>query len=570
MSPRLTSNDAMSNRQPGIRDVLWAVLLYATALLVLLSSGDPVAAQPTSYGPWPTTDWLVDCYFPSPEEWYGATQAAPGDGALDDFRKEAEAQYASSNCDDKDEDHSAAGQARKQLRQISQWLESQGFRPPDLPTVPNPPRYRASVVFYDLPWCYEGACNEAGRSGYVPVSAETPEGNGRGENALFVTPNEVDYAHELFHAVQHSFPGVEQDVTPNWILEGTAQAVGLTWASRSRPSLSELGRRQYSERLHRLVPKLRSYDDEVFWRAAARNLTGENSYAFLIPIFEEKPWLDGLAGVDAGFENEGGLAAVYPDVAARYFREDRFYAGVERVEVAMGKTVRRTLKVDAVATAAIRVVPSVTKENAQLSIRIPEQANQEPFRLIVDGMRLDGVGGNRASLAVTPGAEVFVQVANVAKTAIDSREATIPLEIELREMGGWVTVGGDRFEVEPSICNSQGVFVKPIPDVPSVGFSIMAPAGSTHVAWGDAAVSASVFRHGCNISSFPPCRPDGNWFAGGAQPADKPPALFAVDMRYNLAGSFWSGSGILQDQKRHTTSVAFSIQCAPSDRAIIR
>jgi hypothetical protein len=58
--------------------------------------------------------------------------------------------------------------------------------------------------------------------------------------------------------------------------------------------------------------------------------------------------------------------------------------------------------------------------------------------------------------------------------------------------------------------------------------------------------------------------------AGGARPADNPPARFQIDMEYDLENGIWTGSGHLWSRKNGSVPVELFIQCSTTNRTLIR
>lgn len=147
------------------------------------------------------------------------------------------------------------------LQETARWLSAMGFERPKLePLVQRDDgqwAYRVYLYDYDgAPARYRNGCFGGKVRRLIEVDLQPNGGDGNVINGQgrITDKGYQDLAHELFHAVQAAYPIFTDDCSlGDWIVEGTAQAVGDDAARvlrRIEPrNLSALGVRRYHEPL---------------------------------------------------------------------------------------------------------------------------------------------------------------------------------------------------------------------------------------------------------------------------------------------------------------------------------
>ena len=177
------------------------------------------------------------------------------------------------------------------LREAANLYEKWGFRPPALkPVVENSagnPTFRVYLIsnIKDANGEYHPSCTGLSDRIVLLDRGRILDGNS------ITTSGYSTIAHELFHAVQYSYPffecGTGYRWVGNWITEGQASAVGWDTANRLRPlntnvnATERWGHRNYNQRLQ--VPKRLSqgstvdpYGTSSFWRYLAEREAGKS------------------------------------------------------------------------------------------------------------------------------------------------------------------------------------------------------------------------------------------------------------------------------------------------------
>ena len=228
--------------------------------------------------------------------------------------------------------------------------EKLGFAAPQLkPIVDTPagPAYRIYVYDYADRFTharYASPC--AGEYPHVKVDRKRAGGSATFRNGKITTKGFGDLAHELFHAIQASYPTFKKNChVGDWIVEGTAEAVGIDMAKHLRgvvpnpknPAVRWSARR-YSERLfvadEDRARTSTAYNTASFWRYLGEHSTarrrgdraskqeGRADYRYLHRLFSrplraeprkgreklELDWLD--RGMSKIFDRQ--LASLYP------------------------------------------------------------------------------------------------------------------------------------------------------------------------------------------------------------------------------------------------------------------
>jgi hypothetical protein len=515
---------------------------------------------PNAHGEdWGTTDWQVECIDPP--------DCAPADV------------------------HYAA-----QLEAASAWLAGLGFEPPA--SFDNRDLHPGEELRYWIANVSDSDVVKGGldRAGYYDALEELiwltsdryfamGEAGETHEDPYYQVRASTTSApvHELFHAIQRADGyWLPTGVAGEWLRESTATAVQLAYArSVASDSGVKFPRRRHDTPLHEPGSKEAGYRTAAFWLFVGEELQSASTIAYLDEMLREEHLAEGsgVRGVDAFLKRYGGLFQLFPRYLARVPFERSFGSVAEwRAALPRGETrVTRHFKgaVRKIAGTAGRLRVSHSSDKA-VEVEARFQGNDDDLHLIVDGdVQVPASGGARNvhRKRLDSRSETFdIVVAQVSEQADKSEDREFTLEVEVEEVtGAWVKLDGETFEVEPGICNQAGVVVTPRPDERSIGFTIYAPNGSARVAWGEAGVGASLFPQGCELSSWPPCRPAVEGNAGGPRPAGNPPTRFQVDMDYDLENGIWTGGGHLWSHRSETTvPIEFFIQCSEANRALIR
>ena len=107
---------------------------------------------------------------------------------------------------------------------VAEYYASVGFLPPSLPLVDN--RYKIFFDFESKSDVGMASCESEGTQKiYLPAQAY-PSLQSPGRELGYKVQYEI--AHEMFHAIQRSYPGMESCDRPLWILEGSAEAISVS------------------------------------------------------------------------------------------------------------------------------------------------------------------------------------------------------------------------------------------------------------------------------------------------------------------------------------------------------
>lgn len=246
----------------------------------------------------------------------------------------------------------------------------------------------------------------------------------------------VTAAHELFHAVTWSFPGVRElagEGNPNclpscWIGEGGAEAFGYFWARRAGRASDAGWERTYDESLHTGDYGQGTLTGE-FWEYVAER---QGSFTALRHVyaqpFDENPGVgEAVLQAHRGLRASGypaGLHGAYLDFAGTLL-EDRFYERVPRVRVVREEEDHR-LELGAVEPIAVKAgrvslargvvdLEHRAEARVRLSISIADPSSDD-LHLLVEGTRQEsGRYLEDVTETVRGGGSIerFVQVANV-------------------------------------------------------------------------------------------------------------------------------------------------------------
>ncbi len=205
------------------------VTAFGAGIVAALLAAGAASAQFTEAEPWPTTDFEV------------RTEPTPGwEEYLDTLDPETKA--AILNLEQVEAPLEARVKIEAWLKRVAQHLEDKGFRPPHLSLVPSrtsPPKpngvYEAYIYNFpgDNPAFYHGGCTDlsAGESvAYIRADSVVATHGGADREAVFdggdiTKSGEATLAHELFHAVQASYPLFQSHncKSGTWLGEATAE-----------------------------------------------------------------------------------------------------------------------------------------------------------------------------------------------------------------------------------------------------------------------------------------------------------------------------------------------------------
>ena len=149
--------------------------------------------------------------------------------------------------------------------------------------------------------CAISTNNFTGKSQWIKISTYMTFNSAIGiKNGKLTTKAYQDLAHELFHAVQNSyalFTGNCQTPPGAWLIEGTAEAVGIEMARKLRgkrpEGVCQMGLRRYNRELYVREPKIikdqcgnRSYLTQSFWQ-----FLGEYAHRKFMGDYAEKGYI---------------------------------------------------------------------------------------------------------------------------------------------------------------------------------------------------------------------------------------------------------------------------------------
>ena len=387
--------------------------LLAAFLLLLTSS--VVFAQ------WPTTEWIVEC---TPE-----ALDHLGDSICNDFLTD-----------------SPAGMARTQLEGASAWLESSGFRAPNIAREPDG-AYIAWIADDQLlgsdaeEWgaygVYQGDTTILLHSEFWNFSGD-PAGYG----SQLATQLQRSYTavHMLFHGVQHSYVSAAmlQSTDHEWIWEGTAELAAMAWFIESTGGGIAPGQ-LVSDSLHRPRSSDAAMESYYFWGSLGDMLIGPTSY--LHEVFQADLQPDrGISGLHEGllWLLDRGLYEAFPMVIARYgdlpqlyderdgaYHEDRVdLAGLTFVEASYDGTVRPV-------AAHAYDIEITSSHTGPVGVTVSLEGNHDDLHLAVDGRLYNdwtrGRDKHNVYEAIVPGSErhaLQVRIANISNDPAESARST--------------------------------------------------------------------------------------------------------------------------------------------------
>ncbi|MHA3980619.1 hypothetical protein ACW9UR_23375 [Halovulum sp. GXIMD14794] len=368
------------------------------------------------------------------------------------------------------------------LNEASTALERLGFRAPNLP-----PPYTAHFWSNDI--CYEdvvdgqlGVSCDAGGYWYADrlltlaydkffAFGEELSVDGGQEFSVPTTELLGLPIHELFHAVQNSYPGVIGHGSPsrNWVTEGMATAVESALDDVSGPNSSGLPYLDTPLDAPESLPVafmgerysdggLPDYVNYPFWLFVAeeygRSLPDGIAvfHDVLLGLSKNQGESDGVAWADSGLRSvvDEGLYEAFPAYIAKIGNDPSLYKTVhnrhhEEVFAAdtrpQNSTLTLTGEVDHLAAWAYSL-PVLGLSNTALEIRLVDP--DDGLHLIVDGERYDTVGTGAIGMpnhffldklgdSTSPDVEhtYFIRVANVGADPTQYRKRTFTLEVTL-------------------------------------------------------------------------------------------------------------------------------------------
>lgn len=287
------------------------VLLLAVLLAV------PSAAQ--DLPPWRTTRWSVWC-------------------------PDTTSVVLPEMCDDRNP-VAAAAYARDQLTRASVWLQGLGFPGPKVPLDDRPASPRRGTAYVGVIGGDVVHIEDTRVAGYYLPGDPTGLLVVNTDHAIRVEGGSdrlATGAHELFHAVQASYPFYgSRTASTRWITEGTAHAVGIVYQQRDLGGTlfgdAGLTNAFFPNRDYGLPLNLpgtfddlaQSYATAHFWLALGEMLGAPDRVGHLHDVLLAADTPDGgLAGLDAfvARTNPAGLYRLFPRFIARYAESSRHYA----------------------------------------------------------------------------------------------------------------------------------------------------------------------------------------------------------------------------------------------------
>ena len=233
--------------------------------LIFLSLGVPTLANAA----WEITQFEV--FFGEP--WYIKNEAATTAGRVVDHVYSLDESHSKPSYISQ----ATVTEIQNYLHEAAKLYESMGFRAPQLEPVverdDGQDAYRIYVYKSEdkTPAVYGNACFGGGLRQYFSVHLEQSPGFVIGGDGKVTDKGYADLAHELFHAVQASYPLFTECSLGDWIVEGTSEAVGYDTARKLRGvnprGHASLGLRRYNH-------ALRIMDDPVCFETDDSGLGG--------------------------------------------------------------------------------------------------------------------------------------------------------------------------------------------------------------------------------------------------------------------------------------------------------
>ena len=349
-------------------------------------------------------------------------------------------------CDVAEDCQDAGAVFAEQLQRAAQWLDGLGFRSPVLERSLRGAwrvilsRERAddldSLGFYQ-PGARELVLHP---TSYFAVGrpGESPDGPGmrrRQGTVMFVA------VHELFHAIQEAYIPELREAEHEWIVEGTAEAVALAYATYADRELDvTIETRTFDHPIHRPDPALGiygPYETWLFWAALGQELGARDDVAYLADLMQvDLVPHAGVSGLDRFLGPNGGLHAVLPRVFRRMSAAGDFGEQLDwTVRSGIDGAAEDTLEIDVRELAArslrLRLEPAGSHP---VVAHLAFEEDRPELHLVADGALRNGLDvddRNAFSYVLLGGEpqELDVLVVNVDEEAHRSQEATATLQV---------------------------------------------------------------------------------------------------------------------------------------------
>lgn len=272
-------------------------------------------------GAWSTSDWVVLC-------------TADVIAELDQIDNLIESGISSETVCSASSEDSPTALARDVLIDAGEWLAALCFREPVVPTYRRGEQQRAWKA--SLARADTGDNAGVYKEGELFVSYDYFLGGGAdgGEGRDFQPSQEglMTLPHELFHAIQSSYPPGRTDDWHDWVIEGTAQAVELAWMKRK--GMTSSGQTRYfDDPLHRPRSDLHAYRTSIFWLWLGRELGSESEIAYLHEMFQVGDFTagHGLDDLEDFLSDRGTrLYDIYPAFIGDRVTKPVMFAGGDR------------------------------------------------------------------------------------------------------------------------------------------------------------------------------------------------------------------------------------------------
>lgn len=395
-------------------------------LLVLSAANTGLAA-----GGWRSTSWVIKCVDVAPDP-DAAPDAAPDPNPCapaDDINEEL-------------------------LKKASEWLSR-----PGLGFSTHGPAVRFLGTSYEAEISDAANNDPDGESsgiytagGPLSLKSDTYSAMGDldedGENPTFRAGEGVIYTpiHELFHAVQYGIDSKFWEDSANaadWITEGTADAVMISYISRARSdrfAVSESSR-TFDFPLHKPEDKDSNYGTWIFWYKLGKELRSPGTIEYIAKILENYSGGDGLKGVDENLP-QGGLYKFMPRVFASFDPGNELFGEPSEATFVLRAgqtTIEEEIKKKVSEVAGHGITLKLEEEVEHTVVAEVWLDEKDPdLHLIVDKTLYNEIEGSDRNVYWTVMFEssmtLDIVVANVAPKAIDSKSKNFTLKVRLVEI----------------------------------------------------------------------------------------------------------------------------------------
>lgn len=206
-----------------------------------------------------------------------------------------------------------------ELDKIIAWMAGQGFTKPHFPA--NGPDGTSLVTIVDLTASESGVIRGLYDGAYADYAPDRGMAINAAEMPVYTDPTKANaalaeetrdtLAHETYHAVQEAADTIDG---PLWVIEGTAEFVGNTWAKRGT-------QRPFSYALA-LDKPLSEYDRSHFFHMLGSDFGQSSKPTSYLPKFEDSYDDDGIKWLDAFLTGEGKeFWEYFPDFIARHGKD---------------------------------------------------------------------------------------------------------------------------------------------------------------------------------------------------------------------------------------------------------